>query len=382
MSKRRTLYILFHGRFPSEKAAALFVIENARSLTGAFNVHIVAPRRRGRTTDTGDLLKGITVTYLPVFDLSSAPFVSFLAFYISMLTYLPFASLYLMLRAKKSDCIISNDFLLAIAASVSRARVIFEVHDYPEHWKRAYQLLFRRAALVIATNDWKYRTLLAEFPETVGKMVMERNAVDFSRFGGNATREECRRIVGIPEKDRTVLYTGHLYSWKGVDTLISAGRNMPDIRFVFVGGTPEESVRYREENKEFKNITFMGHVPHNEVFHWQGAADVLVLPNTAREHISAYYTSPMKLFEYMASYRPIVASRIPSIEELLDEQTAYFFEPDNAVSLEKALRSVFADPEEAAKRAVKARERVETHSWSARAARLLALPPLKSEYTV
>jgi len=376
MINRRTLFILFHGRFPSEKAAALFVIENARSFAGTFNVHIVAPRRLGRGEDKVDLPKDITITYLPVLDLFSAPFVSFLAFYISMLTYLPFATLFLISRARKGDCIISNDFLLAIAASVSRARVIFEVHDYPEHWKQLYRLLFKRVALVIATNNWKYRTLLEEFPETAGKILMERNAVDFSRFGGRETREECRRVISLPEDARIVVYTGHLYSWKGIETLISAARSMSDIRFVFVGGTPEESMRYRTENRAFENITFTGHVPHSEVVYWQGAADVLVLPNTAKEEISSHYTSPMKLFEYMASRRPIVASRIPSIEELLDERNAYLFEPDNATSLEKAIRSVFEDLDEARERAARARERVEEHSWSARATRLLAVSPL------
>jgi glycosyltransferase involved in cell wall biosynthesis len=53
---------------------------------------------------------------------------------------------------------------------------------------------------------------------------------------------------------------------------------------------------------------------------WQKAADALVLPNTAKEDISKYYTSPMKLFEYMASRRPIVATNIPSITEIINEE--------------------------------------------------------------
>jgi len=78
---------------------------------------------------------------------------------------------------------------------------------------------------------------------------------------------------------------------------------MPVCEFYFVGGTSATYWRYRKEYVA-ANMHFVGHVPHEEIPAWQAAADMLIIPNTAQQEISTHYTSPMKLFEYMASERP------------------------------------------------------------------------------
>ena len=66
-------------------------------------------------------------------------------------------------------------------------------------------------------------------------------------------------------------------------------------------------------------------------------ADLLVLPNSAKDKMSLF-TSPIKLFEYMASKRPIVASSLPSIKEILiDNKNAILFEPDDHIDLAKKI---------------------------------------------
>jgi glycosyltransferase involved in cell wall biosynthesis len=101
---------------------------------------------------------------------------------------------------------------------------------------------------------------------------------------------------------------------------------------------------------------------------WQKAADVLVLPNTAKEEISARYTSPMKLFEYMASGTPVVASRLPSIVELTGEQRATLVEPDDPQALASGIKSVLAGGEA---RSAHALAWVRDHAWQERAVRIL-----------
>ena len=68
---------------------------------------------------------------------------------------------------------------------------------------------------------------------------------------------------------------------------------------------------------ELQRVRLVGYVPPGEVPLWLAAADVLALPNSAGEAISARYTSPLKLFEYMAAGRGIVASDLPSLREVL-----------------------------------------------------------------
>ncbi|MSU73604.1 glycosyltransferase, partial [Candidatus Kaiserbacteria bacterium] len=114
----------------------------------------------------------------------------------------------------------------------------------------------------------------------------------------------------------------------------------------------------------------VGHVPHAMVPLWQSAADVLVLPNTGTQDISTKYTSPMKLFEYMASGRPIVASDLPSIREVLPEDSGFYCAADNPRELAAAIRKVIDGPDEARLRADRAVDLVRAYAWEARARRI------------
>ena len=109
---------------------------------------------------------------------------------------------------------------------------------------------------------------------------------------------------------------------------------------VFVGGTLNDIKNFKKKYIESKNILFTGYKEHKEIPIWQKSADVLVLPNTAKEKISKYYTSPMKLFEYMASKRAIIASDIPSIRELVNDDMVYFVEPDNPLKLSNGIKDL------------------------------------------
>ena len=99
----------------------------------------------------------------------------------------------------------------------------------------------------------------------------------------------------------------------------------------------------------------------------QRAADVLVLPNRRDGGQSEYFTSPMKMFEYMASGTPLVASNLPSLREVLSETNAFLVEPDSASALAAGIREVLSRPEQAQSRALQAHHDVAKYSWHQRA---------------
>jgi glycosyltransferase involved in cell wall biosynthesis len=102
-------------------------------------------------------------------------------------------------------------------------------------------------------------------------------------------------------------------------------------------------------------------------------ADVLVLPNPASA-LSSAFTSPLKLFEYMASGRPIVASDLPSLREVLaDGRNALLFEAGNPQALTAAIRRIKDDPELGARLAAQALADVHGYRWETRAETLEAL---------
>ena len=102
-------------------------------------------------------------------------------------------------------------------------------------------------------------------------------------------------------------------------------------------------------------------------------ADVLVLPYVDAE-LAVNYTSPLKLFEYMAAGKPIVAANLPSLREVLrDGENAVLVEPGSATALAVGLRRVLEDRALAERIARRAFNEVAEYSWDHRAERIEAL---------
>jgi len=196
--------------------------------------------------------------------------------------------------------------------------------------------------------------------------------VDIDKFDTDVSKEEARRMLNLNIDGKIVVYAGHLYPWKGVYILIEASKFL-DATVVLVGGLEEDVnkvKRYIKSNK-IDNVHVVGHVEPSKVPLYLKAADVLVLPNSAQDKRSVYYTSPLKLFEYMASRRPIVASDLPSIREVLDESCAIFVTPDDPKSLSYGIKKVFKDVELADRIADLAYNEVKFYSWISRAKKIL-----------
>jgi glycosyltransferase involved in cell wall biosynthesis len=163
-----------------------------------------------------------------------------------------------------------------------------------------------------------------------------------------------------------------------VDVLLEALARLPDVQGLIVGGHQAEPDLARMKSLAERlglsgRITFTGLVEPTRVAGLLMQADVLVLPNHASA-ISTRFTSPLKLFEYMAAGRPIVASDLPSIREVLrDGSNALLIPPGDVGALAEAIERLLADPELAAKLARAAKGEVPAYSWERRAERLEAL---------
>lgn len=181
-----------------------------------------------------------------------------------------------------------------------------------------------------------------------------------------------------PERPFTIGYAGHLYPWKGVDQVVEAVAALPDTRGLIVGGHDAEPDLARVTALAAQldcasRITFTGLVPPADVAARLKDADVLTLPNPASA-ISTAFTSPLKLFEYMASGRPIVASDLPSIREVLrDDENALLVEAGNPQALVAGITRIKEDPALGERLARQALLDVREYTWARRAERLEAL---------
>jgi glycosyltransferase involved in cell wall biosynthesis len=175
-----------------------------------------------------------------------------------------------------------------------------------------------------------------------------------------------------------VAYAGHLYAWKGVDVLLEALALVPAVRGLIVGGHEAEPDLGRVKELAERlgisaRVTFTGLVAPARVPDLLRSASILALPNPASA-ISNRFTSPLKLFEYMAAGRAIVASDLPSVREVLhDGVDALLVAPGDATALAEAIRRLVAEPVLAEQLARRAAEAAPGYAWSRRAERLEAL---------
>ncbi len=262
-------------------------------------------------------------------------------------------------RRNVPDVIYGRDELALV---FTPGAVVWEAHRGA--WSLAARIVARRARrIVVISQGLKDFYISKGIPRE--RIVVAHDGIDLDLFARSTSKEAARQRLGLPTEGQLAMYVGRLDGWKGVDTLLSAADSLP-VGLVVVGGEPAQVEVYRAR---YPSVHFPGFRPYRELADNLAAADVLVLPNTGKDEISAHFTSPLKLFAYMAAGKPIVASDLPSIREVIDDESAYFFEADNPASLASAVRRAIGDPE-APRRAARAKELVSDYSWTLRAQRI------------
>lgn len=255
--------------------------------------------------------------------------------------------------------------------NLKKHKVVYESHCWPESKAGLFKYFANSNEKVIAITAALKKLYLADGFKA-NKVLLAPDGVDLAEFGSRLAKAEARQKAGLPLNKKIAVYAGHLYEWKGAQILAdAAGLLGSEVLVVFVGGTPWDLKKFKNKNSALENILITGHVKHSLVPFYLRAADVLVLPNLGREKISSAYTSPLKLFEYMASERPIVASDLPSLREVLNENNSLLVEPGRAESLAGGIKRVLSDPELGGKIAARAGEDARKYSWEKRAERIM-----------
>jgi glycosyltransferase involved in cell wall biosynthesis len=181
----------------------------------------------------------------------------------------------------------------------------------------------------------------------------------------------------IPEKPwheagRHIVYAGSFFPWKGVQDLVAAAEWLPGCRIELIGGSPERVREFRAQVPAGgAEVTFAGHLTHPQTLQALGRACIAVLPNRAAPN--SLWSSPLKLFEYMAAGCAVVAADLPSVREALAHDEAIWVPPGNPRALAEGIRQLADNPGKARQLGERVRERARAFTWEARAARLAAI---------
>lgn len=203
------------------------------------------------------------------------------------------------------------------------------------------------------------------------------NGVDLERYVHLPNPAEARLQLNLKD-GLTVGFTGHFYAGRGMDLLFELARAMPNLNFLWAGGTPEavEAWRAKLNAAQVLNVNLTGFIENRRLPLYQSAADILLMPYSRAISASsgqdiAEVINPMKMFEYMAAERAIITSDLPVIREVLNESNAVFCPPDDVNSWKTAIENLLAYEPRRLMFARQARLAVENHTWIARARRAL-----------
>ena len=245
--------------------------------------------------------------------------------------------------------------------------VVLELHDEPP--ARAWSLLTAADGVVTISEALRQR-LLRRLPGIEARVWVEHDGVDLAAVTPERDRAAARAQIGLERSGGPlVVYTGRAIAGKGVDVLLDAAGHLERVgaRVLVVGKVYEPGYLAQAP----ANVTFTGFVAPSAVPDHLAAADVLVMPTT-QDLPYAAYTSPLKLFEYMATGNPVVASDLPVLREVLRHgDNALLYPPRDGAALAAAVRRLDAEPALARALAAQARRDVQHHDWRARAARIL-----------
>lgn len=371
-------------RVPTEMAHGLQVMKMCEALvkSGA-ELELVVPMRfrisslgKKDPFDYYKIKKNFKIKRVFCFDLTPLNrFLGPVSFLVQAFSFAFFVSIYLlfMRQNKKPDIIYSRDafsLLFIRSRQAGKKNIIFEVHKIH---KILFKIILKRTKKIVVISRGLKEALIKRGFEK-NKILVVPDGIDLEDFEIKKSREDCRKDFGLPLNKKIILYTGHLYKWKGVETLALASKFLDrNILVVIVGGIKWYLSDFKKfvEKNNLEKVLVLGHKDYNQIPFYLKAADCLILTGTQNYETSKSFTSPMKMFEYMASNRPIIASDLSSFREILKENNAILVKPDDPQMMAIGVQKALYDTALAKEISEQAYKDVQNYTWDNRTKKIL-----------
>jgi len=242
--------------------------------------------------------------------------------------------------------------------------------------KRQFRYNLRAADRIICVSEQLKSHLLKKWQIPAEKILVFSNGVDVEQFQPNPeANKSVRASLGIVEEP-LILFVGNFYEWHDVGVLLDSLpivlAKHPQLRLVLVGdGSTRRDMEKRAADLGVSHaVRFTGLIPHADVPRYMASADVAVVPYPKMDQEN--WLSPLKLFEYMASGRAIVASSVGQVADILQqEKNGLLIPPGDVTAMATAIKRLIADEDLRMRLGWQAREdAVRKHSWKQYISRL------------
>ncbi|HNV97057.1 MAG TPA: glycosyltransferase family 4 protein [bacterium] len=358
------LAYIVNARIPTEKAHGYQICKMCEAFAkNGVNVDLIVPNRANEIKDNlfeyYGILKNFNIIKIPTFDII---FLGKIGFLIQRLSFIIFVKIYILF--KKYDILYTRDEFLGLLFK----NFILEVHALPIKINSINLFFLKKVRKFIVLTQYIKNDLINTGIDK-NNILIASDCVDIKDFENiNYSKDVIREKLKLPVDKKIILYAGsfYLYDWKGVDLILEASMLFgDDFLFVLIGGNKEEIDDILKLYKN-KNLLLIEKQKHEEIPFYLKAADVLVLPNKKGDITSEKYTSPLKLFEYMASGTPIIASDLDSIKEILSDNNSFIFPANDFNALANGLNFLFNNKDYASKLSINALLDAKKYTWDSR----------------
>jgi len=239
---------------------------------------------------------------------------------------------------QKYNCIFTRDLFFAylVKTFYKNKKVIYELHDFDKSkiWLKLFEKTFKKIDHLVVISEGLKRDLNKKGFKN--KITILHDGVDIDKFDLKLSVKVAKTKIKLPQNKKVIMYVGSFQDWKGYKLLLDISKELPkDVLIVMVGGT---SNQIKALKNKYPRVVFTGQVHNDKIPIYLKSANLLILPNTGKKKISTKYTSPLKLFEYMASKRAIIASDLESIRNIVSDKEVIFFKSDSKEDFKKKIK--------------------------------------------
>ncbi len=239
-----------------------------------------------------------------------------------------------LLRKLKADLVYSRSITASFYLTFFNRKFIFESHqDYLHSFRLEHRIQIRRILnshnllRFVCISDALRR--LYEEKGTHASFLVLHDGSDVFELTHRETLEGSPGHLKIG-------YFGSLHEGRGIEIIIGAAKQLPQVDFFIFGGEIMEINKWKNQAPGLNNLYFSGFIAPQKVYVYRNSCDILLAPyqktvyvSSKRAYSTGDYMSPLKVFEYMASRKPIIASDLPVLREVLNEKNAMLVSPVN-----------------------------------------------------
>lgn len=236
----------------------------------------------------------------------------------------------------KEDLVYGRYILGCYIATILGKKTVFESHTPVFEENKLSKWIFNK--IIVSKNFRKFVVISEALKEKyLERAYLNKDKILVAHDGADEVIDFDSKIELFGMNKINVAYIGHLYKGKGMEVIEKLSLALKNVGFHVVGGTNEDILYWKERIKN-NNVYFYGFVNQNEIKKYINSVDICLLPNQKivlthgnnenKMNISEY-TSPLKMFEYMAAKKAIISSDLEVLREVLNESNSILVTYDN-----------------------------------------------------